>query len=75
MALYIVKFFKEILGENGRQSEVCQSFVEVEADNSGEACEKAKKRFCESERLDHWSLHADRLHVSECDRPTATPHP
>jgi hypothetical protein len=69
MAHFIVKFFKDILGDNGRDSEVCQHFLEVEAANSGDACELAKRRFCESERLQHWSLHADRLHVTESDQP------
>jgi hypothetical protein len=69
MAHFIVKFFKDILGDNGRDSEVCQHFLEVEAANSGDACELAKQRFCESERLQHWSLHADRLHVTESKQP------
>lgn len=74
MGLYIVKFFKDILGENGRHSEVCQHFIEVEADDSGTACELAKQKFCESERLEHWSLHADRFHVAEAMPPTASRH-
>jgi hypothetical protein len=31
MPRFIVRFLKEILGENGRMSEVCQTTVELEA--------------------------------------------
>jgi hypothetical protein len=69
MARYTVKFFKDILGENGRQAEVCQSLLEVEADSSSDAAELAKKKFCEKQRLTEWSLHADRVHVAESETP------
>ncbi|HEY0330578.1 MAG TPA: hypothetical protein VGC77_15950 [Rhodopseudomonas sp.] len=69
MARYMVKFFKDILGDNGHHAEVCQHLLEVEAANSGDAGELAKRKFCEIERLSDWSLHADRLRVSESERP------
>jgi len=65
MARYTVRFLKDILGENGRQAEICQSLLEIEAANSGDAAELAKKKFCEKQRLKEWSLHADRVHVAE----------
>ncbi|WP_322516868.1 hypothetical protein SR870_04610 [Rhodopseudomonas palustris] len=67
MARYIVRFMKDILGENGRQAEICQSSLEVEAANSRDATEIAKQKFCQMERLNEWSLHADRVHVAETD--------
>jgi hypothetical protein len=70
MARFVVRFMKDVLGENGRQSEVCQSTVEIDALDEGEARELAKKRFCESQALHHWSLHADRIHVREADFPS-----
>jgi hypothetical protein len=70
MTRYIVRFMKDILGENGREAEICQGTLEVEADNSCDATEIAKQRFCERERLQEWSLHADRVHVAETEFPS-----
>jgi hypothetical protein len=67
MTRYTVRFLKDCLGDNGRHAEICQSLLEIEAANSGVATELAKKKFCEKERLQEWSLHADRVHVSETD--------
>ena len=50
-------------GMNGRQIEICQRTFEVEAASEGQAEELAKLKFCESERLCEWSLHADRIQV------------
>jgi hypothetical protein len=61
---------KDVLGENGRQSEICQRTVEVDASNEGQATELAKKKFCETESLCDWSLHADRIQVRQADLPT-----
>lgn len=69
MARYVVRFLKDILGDNGRHVEVCQSLLEIEAANSLDATELAKKRFCEKERLKEWSLHADRVQVAETEHP------
>jgi hypothetical protein len=70
MAHYVVRFMKDILGENGRHAEVCQRLLEVEAASKHEATEIAKQKFCEMERLHEWSLHADRVHVAESDFPS-----
>ena len=70
MALYVVRYMKDILGENGRQAEVCQRLLEVEAADLHQATEIAKQRFCEMERLHEWSLHADRVHVAETKLPS-----
>jgi hypothetical protein len=70
MARYVVRFLKDILGDNGRHAEICQSLLEIEASNSAAATELAKKKFCEKERLQEWSLHADRVDVSESERPS-----
>ena len=70
MSWFVVRFMKDILGENGRQCEVCQSVVEVDASNENEAAELAKQKFCSSQRLEDWSLHADRIKVSAADFPS-----
>jgi hypothetical protein len=64
MSRYVVHFMKDVLGGNGRQIEICQRTVEIDALNEGQATELAKQKFCESERLCEWSLHADRIHIS-----------
>jgi hypothetical protein len=70
MTRYTVRFYKDILGDNGKHAEICQSLLEIEAANTGAATEIAKKKFCEKERLQDWSLHADRVHVAETDFPS-----
>ncbi len=70
MSRYVVRFLKNVLGENGRQTEVCQSTVEVDASSEGHAAELAKQKFCEAQALPDWSLHADRIHVSAADFPS-----
>jgi len=61
MSRYVVRFMKDVLGGNGRQIEICQRTVEIDALDEGQALELAKQRFCETEGLCEWSLHADRI--------------
>jgi len=63
MSRYVVHFMKDVLGGNGRQIEICQRTVEIDALDEGQATELAKQKFCESERLCEWSLHADRIQI------------
>ena len=70
MSRYVVLFKKDVLGGNGRQIEICQSSVEIDALNESQATELAKKKFCEAERLCEWSLHADRVEVRAADSAT-----
>jgi hypothetical protein len=70
MSRFVVRFMKDVLGENGRQAEICQSTVEVDASCEDHATELAKKKFCEMQSLCDWSLHADRLQVMQADFPT-----
>ena len=70
MSRYVVRFMKDVLGENGRQSEVCQGTLEVDASVENEATERAKQKFCKDQALPHWSLHADRIHVKAADFPS-----
>ena len=70
MSRFVVRFMKDVLGENGRQSEVCQCTVEVDASNEGHATDLAKRKFCETQSLCDWSLHADRIQVKGADFPS-----
>lgn len=63
MSRYVVLFMKDVLGGNGRQIEICQSSLEIDAISEIQATELAKLKFCEAERLREWSLHADRVQV------------
>ena len=63
MSHFVVSFMKDVLGDNGRQVEICQRIVEIDAASEGEATELAKQKFCKAERLCEWSLHADRIQI------------
>ena len=67
MSIYTVKFLKNVLGAYGRQSEVCQGTLEVDACDESEATERAKQKFCKDQALQHWSLHADRIQVKAAE--------
>jgi hypothetical protein len=69
MSYFVVSFMKDVLGGNGRHIEICQRILEVDALDEGAATELAKRRFCESERLCEWSLHADRIRISAAVHP------
>lgn len=70
MSRFVVLFMKDVLGANGRESEVCQGTLEVDAANEGQATELAKTRFCQAQALHHWSLHADRIRIRAADHPS-----
>jgi hypothetical protein len=70
MSRYVVHFMKDVLGENGRELEVCQGTLEIDAASEGDAAELAKQKFCESQSLCDWSLHADRIQIRAADFPS-----
>jgi hypothetical protein len=70
MARYVARFMKSVLGENGHEAEICQSSIEIEAASQTDAAELAKIRFCETEKLKDWSLHADRVQIADADFPS-----
>ncbi len=70
MSRFVISFMKNVLGENGRQIEVCQRTMEVDAPSEGEAAELAKQKFCKAEKLCEWSLHADRIQIKAADFPS-----
>ncbi len=46
MSRFVVCFMKDVLGDNGREREVCQSSIEIDAADEGLATETAKRKFC-----------------------------
>ena len=70
MVRYIARFMKNVLGENGHEAEICQCSMEIEALSRGDAAELAKIRFCETENLGNWMLHADRVQIAEAEFPS-----
>jgi hypothetical protein len=69
MSRFVIQFMKDVLGENGHESEICQSSLEIDASNEGQATEMAKRKFCEQQALCEWSLHADRIRIERTDFP------
>ncbi len=70
MPHFIVRFMKDVLGENGHCFEVCQSCLEIDAPDRSDASERAKQIFCTDCDLADWSLHADRIEIREADYPS-----
>jgi len=67
MSRFVVQFMKNVLGDNGREREVCQSSLEIVASSEGQATEIAKLKFCQQQSLCDWSLHADRIRIDAAD--------
>lgn len=70
MARYIARFMKDVLGQNGHEAEICQRSIEIEAPDTGRAVEFAKTKFCETENVKDWFLHADRVHITDAEFPS-----
>ena len=70
MGHYVVKFYKKLVNDEGREFDTCQGTIETLAANKPEAAQLAKQRFCEAGNLHDWSIHADRFEVSEADFPS-----
>jgi hypothetical protein len=70
MARYIARFMKNVLGENGHEAEICQRSIEIDATSPKDAAEQAKIKFCETENVRDWLLHADRVHIADTEFPS-----
>lgn len=70
MARYVARFMKNVLGEDGHEAEICQRSIEIEAPSLIGAAELAKMKFCETERVGDWLLHADSVHVIDAEFPS-----
>jgi hypothetical protein len=67
MSSFRVRFFRKVLGRNGREVDACQHSFETLANTRAEAEERAKKAFCEDHNLMNWTIHADRCQVQQAD--------
>ena len=70
MAHYVVRFMKNVLGGNGHEAEICQRSIEIEAPCLTDAAELAKVKFCQTEHVGDWLLHADCVHVTDAALPS-----
>jgi hypothetical protein len=70
MSRYIVQFMKVALGEDGREAEICQRSMEVDAADKLKAADLAKVSFCESECVKEWSLRADHVRITDAEFPS-----
>ena len=67
MSRYVARFMKDVLGANGHEAEICQRSLEIEAGNKPLAADLARLRSCDAENVKDWSLHADRVHVTDAE--------
>ena len=70
MARYVARFMKDVLGENGHETEICQRSLEIEAENRAHAVEAAKVKFCDTENVKAWFLRADRVLIADAEFPS-----
>jgi hypothetical protein len=69
MTRYIART-KDVLGKSGHAAEICQRSIEIEAPSRGHAAELAKIKFCETEKVKDWLLHADRVRIADAEFPS-----
>ena len=67
MSQFRVTFLKLVYGDTGHACEICQRTVDVEARDRASAKETATRCFCDLENVMNWSIHADRLEITEID--------
>ncbi|MGE3990299.1 hypothetical protein [Pseudorhodoplanes sp.] len=67
---YLVKFMKHVRGDNGYEVDICQRWLEVDANSKSAALSLAKKQFCAAERVRDWTTHADRIQITEAEYPS-----
>ncbi|WP_342732838.1 hypothetical protein [Bradyrhizobium sp. B117] len=70
MAHFVVRFIKDIVGDQGQPCEACQHTIDVDARDETEAARLAKQKFCEGRAIRDWSFHADRIDVEPADFPS-----
>lgn len=70
MAHFVVRFLKDILGDNGHEAEVIENQLEIDAEDEGRAEELAKQQFCQLHSTGNWSLHADRIEIKPAEFPS-----
>lgn len=66
---YVVTFYKTVLSDYGRDTEIRQRAIEVFEDDEASAIEAAKAEFCRQESVGDWSLRANRIVVEQPEFP------
>lgn len=74
MAHFVVRFLKDVVGDQGQLCEACQRTIDVDARDETEATLLAKQEFCKCHGNRDWSLHADRIDVKPAPQ-LLTPRP
>jgi hypothetical protein len=59
MPAYRVRFLKRVVDGRGRERQICQRVVEVQAKSLEAALGPARELFCSLERIPHWSIRSD----------------
>lgn len=70
MAHFVVRFLKDVVGDQGQPCEACQRTIDIDARDETEAALLAGQTFCEGRAIRDWSLHADRIAVEPADFPS-----
>lgn len=76
MAMYQVRFLKDVCNDMGHARSILQRMVQVEASCLDQAGAEACRLFCTRERVGHWRDHADRMEVDQVSwRMESSPKP
>lgn len=55
------------MGNNGHEADICQGFLEIEANSQSVALDLAKQQFCAAEQVRDWKARADRIEIAEAE--------
>ena len=62
------RFMKIVSDSSGHERQICQCEVDVEAQNPEEARALAEEKFCASEGVKNWQMHADTVEMDQVAR-------
>ena len=65
MSKYLVTFFKRVADSNGHEIDAPQDAIEISCPNMRHAIETATRQFAEARHIPNWSLHADRIAITQ----------
>jgi hypothetical protein len=70
MPHFVVRFYKNMVGDQGQLCECCQQSIDLDARDETEAAVLGKRQFCAKHAISDWTLHADRIAVEPADFPS-----
>jgi hypothetical protein len=65
MAMFQVRFLKDVCNDTGHARCILQRTIQLEASSSDQAGSEACRMFCAHEGVGHWRDHADRIEVAQ----------